>query len=355
MHAGRKPRSPRLPGRRPEVVGPEPEQQLRPAGKAGEGGRPRPPGEVRERGGDGRAVTARGGGEVHLRRAHHLPDVGVQGMFVELVRGAGLDDAPVAQHPDALPHTEGLELVRRRVEHRRPELPVQALELRAHVVAELGVEVGQGLVEQQQPGAADERPPDRDPLLLAAARGLRPPLEDVPDAEHLRHLAHPGPDLAAGRAGLAERVGQVLEHGEVGIEGEGLEHHRDPPVGRRDPRDLLAVEHDPPGVRGLEPADGAQGRRLAGRARAEQAEELPGPHVEVDPVEGDDGAEAFLHPFEAKMDVRRRAGAGFWRGGRGQDPCPIASRKWGGIVQRPWRAVKLKALEAPSSVRKPLM
>ena len=226
---------------------------------------------------------------------------------------------------------------------------MQALELRAHVVAELGVEVGQGLVEEQQPRAADEGPADRDALLLAAARGLGLALQDVPDAQHLRHFAHAGLDLGPRDAGFAKRIGEVLEHGEVRVEGEGLEHHRDPAVGRRDARDVLAVEHDPPAVRRLEPGDDPERRRLAGRARPEQAEELPVPDVEVDAVEGDDRAKPFPHPIKAKVNVRLRARAGFGMGGRAQGPCPIALTTGRSIVQRLRRPVKLGVSSRPGA------
>ena len=71
------------------------------------------------------------------------------------------------------PMRQRLELVGRGVEHGHAELAVQPLELGPHVVAQLGVEIGQGLVEQQQLGPADQGAADRDPLLLAARSGRR--------------------------------------------------------------------------------------------------------------------------------------------------------------------------------------
>jgi hypothetical protein len=41
-------------------------------------------------------------------------------------------------------------------------------DLHPHPLAQVGVQVGQGLVAQDQPGVGDERPGQRDPLLLAA-------------------------------------------------------------------------------------------------------------------------------------------------------------------------------------------
>ena len=77
------------------------------------------------------------------------------------------------------PMRQRLELVRRGVEHGHAELAVQPLELGPRVVAQLGVEVGQRLVEQQQLRPADQRAADRDPLLLAARGRGRLALERV--------------------------------------------------------------------------------------------------------------------------------------------------------------------------------
>ena len=82
VYAGWEPRPPGLAGGRPDVVGPEAEEQLRAARKIGEGSRPGPPGDVRERGGDGGVVAPLRRGEIHLRRAHHLSDVGVHRVLV---------------------------------------------------------------------------------------------------------------------------------------------------------------------------------------------------------------------------------------------------------------------------------
>ena len=82
-------------------------------------------------------------------------------------------------HGDPLAHGQRLELVGRGVQHGRAEIAVQPLELGPHVVAQLGVEVGQGLVEQQQLGPAHQGAADRDALLLAARRRRRLAVERV--------------------------------------------------------------------------------------------------------------------------------------------------------------------------------
>jgi hypothetical protein len=55
------------------------------------------------------------------------------------------------------------------------ELLLQLADLDANLVPQLGVEIGERLVEQQDVGLDDERPGERDALLLAAesSRGSR--------------------------------------------------------------------------------------------------------------------------------------------------------------------------------------
>jgi hypothetical protein len=78
------------------------------------------------------------------------------------------------------------------------------------------------------------------------------------------------------------RDGQVLENVTA------LGTARDPggeDVGRLTSLDLAAVEEDAALRRGQEPRDGAQGRRLAGAIGTDDADQLAGPDLEVDPAQ----------------------------------------------------------------------
>ena len=74
---------------------------------------------------------------------------------------------------------------------------MQALDLDPQLVAELGVEVRQRLVEQEDGGVAHERPADRDALALAARELVRPAVEQMVDLQQLRRLRDPALDLGA--------------------------------------------------------------------------------------------------------------------------------------------------------------
>ena len=56
----------------------------------------------------------------------------------------------------------------RDVHERDPDLALDVLELELHLFAELEVEGAERLVEQKDARMVDERPRQRDPLLLAA-------------------------------------------------------------------------------------------------------------------------------------------------------------------------------------------
>ena len=81
---------------------------------------------------------------------------------------------------------------------------------------------------------------------------------------------------ASGQVLDAQPERHVLEHGHVRVERVALEHHRDVALGRRQVRDVAAVDQDLTGGRLLEPGDHAQRRRLAAPARADQHDHLAG-------------------------------------------------------------------------------
>ena len=109
--------------------------------------------------------------EVHARAAHEAGDEAVGRAVIDLGRRAELLDLLVLHHRDPVGQGQGLDLVVRDVDHRRrAEALMQPLDLDPKLVAELGVEVGERLVEQEHGGVAHQRAADRDPLALARRR-----------------------------------------------------------------------------------------------------------------------------------------------------------------------------------------
>ena len=69
---------------------------------------------------------------------------------VDLLGRADLLDPPVAHHGDAVAHRERLALVVGDEDERDPDLALDPLELELHRLAQLEVERGERLVEQQR-------------------------------------------------------------------------------------------------------------------------------------------------------------------------------------------------------------
>ena len=70
-----------------------------------------------------------------------------------------------------------------------PDLGLDPLELELHLPAQLEVEGAERLVEQQHLGPVDQRPGQRDPLLLAAGELVRLAAGQLRRAHQLEHVA----------------------------------------------------------------------------------------------------------------------------------------------------------------------
>ena len=76
-----------------------------------------------------------------------------------------------------------------------PELVVQAADLEAHLLAQVGVEVRQRLVEQQHLGLDDDGARERHALLLAAGQLGRIAAAEGAHLHDLEHVGRPALDL----------------------------------------------------------------------------------------------------------------------------------------------------------------
>ena len=102
------------------------------------------------------------------------------GLVVEVLRRADLLEHGLAHDGDPLAHRHRLDLVVGDVDDRRLEALVEAGDLGPRLDAQLGVEVGERLVHQEDGGLADDGPAEGDALALAAGELLGLAVEEVP-------------------------------------------------------------------------------------------------------------------------------------------------------------------------------
>ncbi len=194
------------------------------------------------------------------------------------------------------------------VEEGGADLALDPGQLDPQLRPELGVERREGLVQQQDAGAAGERPGDGHPLLLPAGELVRPTAPVAGELDEVQVVADPGAQLRAAQSQPAQPVGHVVPDREVGEERVGLEDGVDvPPVGGY-PHHVAAPQQDRSPVGVLEPGDHPQQRRLPAPGRAEHGEELALPHPQAQVTDGDLVGVGPGHP--AQLDGGRARGVG---------------------------------------------
>ncbi len=220
--------------------------------------------------------------EIHRRRADEAGDKGRSRLAIDLLGRPHLLDAATVHDDDALGQGHGLDLVVGDIDGRGADLLVHLLDLDPHLHPQLGVEIGQRLVEQEHLRVAYDGAAHRNALALAAGELLGLAVDQVGDVEHPGSFRDPALDLGLGVVLQPQAERHVLGHRHVRIERVVLEHHRDVAVLRRHVIDDVAADHDVAVGDVLEACDHPQGRRLAAAARPDQHHELMVGDVEID-------------------------------------------------------------------------
>ena len=169
--------------------------------------------------------------------------------------------------------------------HRRDrELRLERGDVGSHLHPELGVQVRKRLVHQEDLRKPDDRPAHRDALPLASGQLAGLLVEEVGEAELVRHFARPLQPLGLLDLGDSERERDVGLDGQVRVERVVLEHHRDVAALRRQVGDVSASDQDEALVDLLETGEHPQSRRLPRARRPHEHHELAVLDVEVERV-----------------------------------------------------------------------
>ncbi len=114
-------------------------------------------------------VSARNLSRHQIHQPHEVGDHAVGRPGIDLERRAVLLQPPAVHHGDLVGQRQRLGLVVGDIDEGDAGAALQLLQLDAHALAQLGVEIGQRLVEQQDRRLDHEAARERDALLLAAA------------------------------------------------------------------------------------------------------------------------------------------------------------------------------------------
>src|SRR5215475_10248716 len=155
--------------------------------------------------------------------AHELVD----GLFIKQSRVALLlHDAKVHER-DTTGETERFDLIMGDKQQRYVQLPLQELHPYAHLFAQLGVQVAERFIQQQDSRLSDQRPCERDPLLLPTAQQRPRPIFETGHTDQLQCSPHAIADFFAGKFARFERKSHVLSDSHMGPDRVGLKYHTD--------------------------------------------------------------------------------------------------------------------------------
>ena len=172
------------------------------------------------------------------------------------------------------------------------------------LLADLGVEGPERLVEQEHPRLDGQGPGQGHALALPAGELGGVPVRQVRDAHQIEQFVDPRPDLGLGTAPDLEPEGHVPTHRQVAEGRVVLEAEADPPVAHRNGGHVLAVDLDGAGVGHLQAGDDPQQGGLAAAARSKQGGQGPLGDLEGHVVESDGVSEPLGDVSDADRHLR---------------------------------------------------
>ena len=202
----------------------------------------------------------------------------------------------------------------RHEQHRDAKPPLQGAQLHAHALAQLGVEIAERLVEQEQLGLVDDGARQCDPLLLPATQLGRPAAAQAAQPNQVEHARHPVAQRGAAHAAQLQRKSDVVEDGHVRPDGVALKDHAQVALLGRQRETLLARSYQAAGqvdraaFRLLQTRHDAQRGALATAARPQQGEDIAWRDGQTQAVDGGHRPELAPHVAQLQDKLRARVG-----------------------------------------------
>ena len=218
---------------------------------------------------------------------------------------------------DAVRDRHGLDLIVSHQEGGQIERDDERSQPGARLLAQLRVEIGERLVEQDDGGFVDEGARERHALLLPAGELVRVAAGEMREPDLGQRMRDTCLDIGRAYTPQLEAVGDVLKNGAVRPQRIGLKHQAEPArfrgqlgAGRGVIEDVVA-DADGAAVRRLQAGDRAQQRGLAAARGPQQCDHLSRGHRDGDALED------FAVPIPQRdVGDRKLSHAGAPRAGR---------------------------------------
>ena len=231
-----------------------------------------------------------------------IGDEGGTRVKVQVLGGGHLLDLSRAHDGHAVTEGQGFFLVVRDQNRGHAGQAQQSPEILASGVAQPGVQVGKGFVQEEQGGTGGQRAGQRDPLLLPPGELMGSATFEHGEAHQGQGFAGAGEPLRAGQVGQAER--DVLQHAQVREQRVVLKHQPHAPLLRGQAAHVASCDQDRTGVGRVQASDQAEGRGFAAPAGPEEREQFAPVQVEIQAVH-DRGEGRLEAPGQAPQAQRQ--------------------------------------------------
>ena len=219
--------------------------------------------------------------DVHRRGADEAGDEDVGRAIVQLGRSADLLQDAELDDGDAVAHRQSLGLIVGHVQGGDAELTLQGSDLRTGLHTELGIQVGQRLIHEEDLRLTNDCTAHGHALTLTTGQSLRLTIEVLGQVEDLSGLLDALADLFLRGAGDLQGEAHVVGDGHVRVQSVVLEDHCDVAVLRLHRGDIIATDEDATLVDLFQAGQHAQSRGLTAARRADQHQELAVLNVKI--------------------------------------------------------------------------
>ena len=199
----------------------------------------------------------------HVHRANEIGHKARIGKFIQIRRRGKLHQPPPLHHGAAGRHCKRFILVMRHHHEGDANLVLQRCQLKAHRLAQLGVECRQGLIQQQHARPLGERPRKRHPLPLAAGKLVRLAIAQPVQLHECQHFLHPAGAFRAAHAVQLQAIADIVGHAHVREHRIALKNRVHRPAVWRNSGHVHAIDGDAAFARRFESGQHAQQCRLA--------------------------------------------------------------------------------------------
>ena len=181
--------------------------------------------------------------EIHARAADEVADEGVVRPLEQRFRPALLHHLAFGHDDDLIGKGQRFHLIVRHVDQRELQLLVNLLELAAQLPLQVRINDGERLIEQDGRHVLAHQAAAQRDLLLGIRRQARgAALECVLQLKDLGDFLHALLHFGFRRLAIAQREGEVVEHGHRVVDDRELEHLGDVALARAGVRHVLAVK-----------------------------------------------------------------------------------------------------------------